>query len=91
MVCLFSFGEHHVFHIEGVERGIAAQLHMLGTGCNTAQRLQVFAAQKRHHRTIQRSVEDALSEEIIAGKLKIGDKVQANVTNDKLNFTKVLM
>ena len=42
-------------------------------------------------RAIQRMVEDALSEEIIAGNLKIGDHVQANVKKDQLNFTKMLM
>ena len=39
-------------------------------------------------RAIQRMVEDALSEEIIAGKLKLGDCVRAFVQNDKLAFDK---
>ena len=34
-------------------------------------------------RTIQRSVEDALSEEIIAGKIALGDQVQLYVDDNK--------
>ena len=39
-------------------------------------------------RAIQRMVEDALSEEIIAGRLNIGEKVRACVSEDKLQFEK---
>ncbi len=37
-------------------------------------------------RAIQRQVEDALSEEIISGRLKLGDSVQATVEDGKLKF-----
>ncbi|MBR5231921.1 MAG: ATP-dependent Clp protease ATP-binding subunit [Clostridia bacterium] len=40
-------------------------------------------------RAIQRMVEDALSEEIIAGNLKIGDKVRAKTVDDRLEFEKI--
>ena len=39
-------------------------------------------------RTIQRTVEDALSEEIIAGKISLGDTVRLYVENDKITFQK---
>ena len=39
-------------------------------------------------RAIQRRVEDALSEELIAGRLKLGDQVKASVQNDELVFEK---
>ena len=39
-------------------------------------------------RAIQRRVEDALSEELIAGRLKLGDQVRASVQNDELVFEK---
>ena len=42
-------------------------------------------------RTIQRSVEDALSEEIIAGKIALGDQVQLYVDDNKhITFRKLL-
>jgi len=40
-------------------------------------------------RAIQRMVEDALSEEIIAGNLKIGDKVRAKTVDERLEFEKI--
>ena len=39
-------------------------------------------------RAIQRRVEDALSEALIAGKLKLGDSVKAEVRDGELTFTK---
>ena len=39
-------------------------------------------------RAIQRRVEDALSEEIIAGRLKLGDRVRASATAGELTFQK---
>ena len=39
-------------------------------------------------RAIQRRVEDALSEELIAGRLKLGDRVKASVQGDALIFEK---
>ena len=39
-------------------------------------------------RAIQRRVEDALSEEMIAGRLKQGDQVKARVQDDELVFEK---
>jgi ATP-dependent Clp protease ATP-binding subunit ClpC len=39
-------------------------------------------------RTIQRTVEDALSEEIIAGRVSLGDVVRLNVINGKITFSK---
>ena len=39
-------------------------------------------------RTIQRSVEDALSEEIIAGKIALGDAVELFVSDGKIAFRK---
>ncbi len=39
-------------------------------------------------RTIQRSVEDALSEEIIAGKIALGDSVELYVEDSKIAFRK---
>ena len=39
-------------------------------------------------RAIQRRVEDALSEELIAGRLKLGDQVKARVQDDELVFEK---
>ncbi len=41
-------------------------------------------------RTIQRMVEDALSEEILSGKIKLGDDVRAVVEGEKLAFEKDL-
>ena len=42
-------------------------------------------------RTIQRTVEDALSEEIIAGKIALGDQVQLYVDDNKhIAFRKLL-
>ena len=41
-------------------------------------------------RIIQRQVEDALSEEIIAGRIAIGDKIKLSVKNDKVVFKKVV-
>ena len=38
-------------------------------------------------RAIQRMVEDALSEEILSGGVRLGDKVLASVEDDKLKFT----
>jgi ATP-dependent Clp protease ATP-binding subunit ClpC len=40
-------------------------------------------------RTIQRTVEDALSEEIIANRVTLGDTVRLNVQDGKIAFTKV--
>ena len=40
-------------------------------------------------RTIQRSVEDALSEEIIAGNVALGDCVELYVADDRIAFRKV--
>lgn len=37
-------------------------------------------------RVIQRQIEDALSEEVIAGKLKAGDKLLGKLKDDKLVF-----
>ena len=39
-------------------------------------------------RTIQRTVEDALSEEIIAGNIALGDAVRLHVTDGKITFAK---
>ncbi len=39
-------------------------------------------------RTIQRSVEDALSEEIIAGRIALGDSVRLNIRKGKIAFSK---
>ncbi len=39
-------------------------------------------------RTIQRSVEDALSEEIIAGRIALGDSVRLNIRKGKIAFNK---
>ena len=39
-------------------------------------------------RAIQRRVEDALSEELISGRLKLGDRVHASVSEDELVFQK---
>ena len=39
-------------------------------------------------RTIQRTVEDALSEEIIAGRIALGDTVRLNVQDGKIVFAK---
>ena len=39
-------------------------------------------------RTIQRSVEDALSEEIIAGRIALGDSVELFVENQQIAFRK---
>ena len=40
-------------------------------------------------RAIQRTVEDNLSEEMLAGRIKVGDKVLIDVENDKLIFKKL--
>ena len=40
-------------------------------------------------RAIQQRVEDALSEEILSGKITIGDTVKMEVIDDKLTFTRV--
>ena len=40
-------------------------------------------------RAIQRLVEDALSEEILLGDVRLGDKVLASVEDEKLKFTAV--
>ena len=40
-------------------------------------------------RAIQQQVEDALSEEILSGKITIGDTVKMEVIADKLAFTRV--
>ena len=40
-------------------------------------------------RTIQRTVEDALSEEIIMGRAALGDTVRLSVTDHKITFSKV--
>ena len=40
-------------------------------------------------RAIQRMVEDALSEEILMGDVRLGDKVLASVDEDKLRFTAI--
>ena len=39
-------------------------------------------------RTIQRTVEDALSEEIISGKIALGDTVRLNVQDGKITFAR---
>jgi ATP-dependent Clp protease ATP-binding subunit ClpC len=39
-------------------------------------------------RTIQRQIEDKLSEEILAGKLSIGDKIKIDLDGDGLSFKK---
>ena len=41
-------------------------------------------------RTIQRSVEDALSEEIIAGRIALGDSVELYVNDQKIAFRKAI-
>ena len=41
-------------------------------------------------RTIQRTVEDALSEEIIAGRISLGDAVHLGVADGKITFEKVV-
>lgn len=40
-------------------------------------------------RAIQRAVEDNLSEEMLAGRIKVGDRVLIDVENDKLVFKKL--
>ena len=40
-------------------------------------------------RTIQRSVEDALSEEIIAGKIALGDAVRLYVEDGRIAFERI--
>ena len=39
-------------------------------------------------RTIQRTVEDALSEEIISGRVQLGDTVRLHASEGKITFTK---
>lgn len=39
-------------------------------------------------RAIQRLIEDALSEKILQGEFKVGDKIRAQAENDKITFSK---
>ncbi|NLA83573.1 MAG: ATP-dependent Clp protease ATP-binding subunit, partial [Clostridiales bacterium] len=39
-------------------------------------------------RVIQRKIEDSLSEEILAGRIQIGDKVKVDFKDGKLTFSK---
>ena len=42
-------------------------------------------------RAIQRMVEDALSEEILTGHIKLGDRVRATAKDEKLSFDPVAL
>ena len=65
-----------------VEVTDAAKEHMTREGFDP-----VYGARPLR-RAIQRTLEDNLSEEIIAGRIKAGDKVLVDVENDKLIFKK---
>jgi len=41
-------------------------------------------------RTIQRKVEDALSEEILSGRIHLGDKVHVTANGEELRFTRIV-
>ncbi|HZJ56747.1 MAG TPA: ATP-dependent Clp protease ATP-binding subunit [Clostridia bacterium] len=60
----------------------AAKDHMVKEGFDP-----VYGARPLR-RAIQRMVEDNLSEEILAGRIKVGDQVLIDVENDKLKFNK---
>jgi ATP-dependent Clp protease ATP-binding subunit ClpC len=60
----------------------AAQEHM------TREGFDVTYGARPLRRVIQRTIEDNLSEEILAGRIKIGDKVKVDYRDDKLVFEK---
>ena len=73
------------------ERGIALEvdpsaLHLIA---REGYDLQYGARPLR--RAIQRMVEDALSEEILAGSIKLGDRVRATEKDEKLTFEPVAL
>jgi ATP-dependent Clp protease ATP-binding subunit ClpC len=61
----------------------AAKDHMVKEGFDP-----VYGARPLR-RAIQRTVEDNLSEEILAGRISVGDKVLVDVEDDKLVFKKI--
>ena len=71
------------------ERGIELDVddRALGLISKAGYDLQYGARPLR--RAIQRMVEDALSEEILSGRIRLGDRVTATVRDDKLAFDTV--
>lgn len=58
----------------------AAKEHMAKEGFDPAYGARPL------RRVVQRAIEDSLSEELLAGRIKVGDKVKVDVKNGKLVF-----
>ena len=73
------------------ERGITLDVDAdtLGLIAKSGYDLQYGARPLR--RAIQRMVEDALSEEILSGKIRLGDHVRATAQDEKLSFEPVVL
>ena len=68
------------------ERGIELEVEASAVHLLASAGFDLTYGARPLRRAIQRMVEDALSEEILAGKIHLGQKVRVSAQNDKLNF-----
>ncbi|MBR1560296.1 MAG: ATP-dependent Clp protease ATP-binding subunit, partial [Clostridia bacterium] len=71
------------------ERGIALDVDETALGLISKEGYDLQYGARPLRRAIQRMVEDALSEEILTGHIKLGDRVRALAEDDKLTFEPV--
>ncbi|MPN43131.1 Negative regulator of genetic competence ClpC/MecB [bioreactor metagenome] len=62
---------------------VPAQAHLASDGFDP-----IYGARPLR-RAIQHQVEDSLSEEILAGRIRLGDKVSCDLEDGKLSFRKL--
>ena len=68
------------------ERGIELEVEASAVHLLASAGFDLTYGARPLRRAIQRMVEDALSEEILAGKIHLGQKVRVSAQNGKLNF-----
>ena len=71
------------------ERGIALDVDPSALSLISKEGYDLQYGARPLRRAIQRMVEDALSEEILTGRIKLGDRVRASEQDDKLVFEPV--
>ena len=73
------------------ERGIALDVEPSALSLISKEGYDLQYGARPLRRAIQRMVEDALSEEILTGRIKLGDRVRATEQDDKLVFEPVAL
>ncbi len=71
------------------ERGIELEVDDSALGLISRSGYDIQYGARPLRRSIQRMVEDALSEEILTGRIRLGDRVRVVADGDKLAFTPV--